>query len=115
MSSGQSIPWWRRIVPDAHPCQASGDDDAVGLAALPAQKNVGAATRPAGSSRSAAMQSIVRGLHAEVRYRRCQLRQGLKLHMDHGTRYTADDLLKQIEFRGIETGFAFVPNHRTAG
>ena len=35
--------------------------------------------------------------------------------MDHGTQYTADDFLKQIEFWGIDKSFAFVAEPQTNG
>ncbi len=35
--------------------------------------------------------------------------------MDHGTQYTADAFLKQIEFWGIDTSFAFVAELQTNG
>src|ERR1019366_523371 len=44
--------WLRRIAPDTHQDQASGDALPVALAASPPQKNVGAATSPMGSSHS---------------------------------------------------------------
>jgi len=40
--------WLRRIAPDTHQDQASGDELPVALAAWPPQKNVGAAARPMG-------------------------------------------------------------------
>jgi hypothetical protein len=40
--------WLRRIAPDTHQDQASSDTLPDALAALPPQKNVGAAARPMG-------------------------------------------------------------------
>ena len=35
--------------------------------------------------------------------------------MDHGTQYTADDILNQIEFWGIDKSFVFVAQPQTNG
>jgi len=40
--------WLRRIAPDTHQDQANDDALLLALAALPPQKNVGAAARPMG-------------------------------------------------------------------
>lgn len=66
-------------------------------------------------NRFAAMQPIAQGLQAEFGATGANAGQGLKLRMDHGTQYTADDFLKQIEFWGIDTSFAFVAEPQTNG
>ncbi len=66
-------------------------------------------------NRFAAMQPISQGLQAEFGTTGALAGKGLKLRMDHGTQYTADDFLKQIEFWGIDTSFAFVAEPQTNG
>jgi transposase InsO family protein len=66
-------------------------------------------------NRFAAMQPIAQGLQAEFDATGANAGKGLKLRMDHGTQYTADDFLKQIAFWGIDTSFAFVAEPQTNG
>jgi transposase InsO family protein len=66
-------------------------------------------------NRFAAMQPIAQGLQDEFGTTGKGAGKGLKLRMDHGTQYTADDFLKQIEFWGIDTSFAFVAEPQTNG
>ncbi len=66
-------------------------------------------------NRFAAMQPISQGLQAEFGTTGALAGKGLKRRMDHGTQYTADDFLKQIEFWGIDTSFAFVAEPQTNG
>ena len=66
-------------------------------------------------NRFAALQPIAQGLHAEFGSTGANAGKGLKLRMDHGTQYTADDFLKQIEFWGIDRSFAFVAEPQTNG
>ncbi|MBM3330209.1 MAG: DDE-type integrase/transposase/recombinase [Calditrichaeota bacterium] len=66
-------------------------------------------------NRFAAMQPIAQGLHAEFGATGKDAGKGLKLRMDHGTQYTADDFLSQIEFWGIDKSFAFVAEPQTNG
>jgi putative transposase len=63
-------------------------------------------------NRFAALQPIAQGLQAEFGTTAKGAGRGLRLRMDHGTQYTADDFLKQIEFRGIDKSFAFVAEPR---
>ena len=49
-------------------------------------------------NRFAALQPIAQGLQAASGTTGAQAGQGLKLRRNHGTQYTADDFLKQIEF-----------------
>lgn len=65
--------------------------------------------------RFAALQPIAQGLQAEFGTTGVNAGKGLKLRMDHGTQYTADDFLKQIEFWGIDKSFAFVAEPQTNG
>lgn len=66
-------------------------------------------------NRFAALQPIAQGLQAEFGATSVNAGKGLKLRMDHGTQYTADDFLKQIEFWGIDKSFAFVAEPQTNG
>ncbi len=66
-------------------------------------------------NRFAAMQPIAQGLQTEFGATGFNAGKGLKLRMDHGTQYTADDFLKQIAFWGIDTSFAFVAEPQTNG
>lgn len=66
-------------------------------------------------NRFAAMQPIAQGLQAEFGATGANAGKGLKLRMDHGTQYTADDFLKPIEFWGIDKSFAFVAAPQTNG
>lgn len=66
-------------------------------------------------SRFAALQPIAQGLESEFGTTGANAGKGLTLRMDHGTQYTADDFLKQIEFWGIERSFAFVAEPQTNG
>jgi len=66
-------------------------------------------------NRFAALQPIAQGLQAEFGATGANAGLGLKLRMDHGTQYTADDFLKQIEFWGIDKSFAFVAEPQTNG
>ena len=66
-------------------------------------------------NRFAAMQPIVQGLPAELGATGAHAGKGLKLRRDHGTQDIANDFLKQIEFRGIDTSFAFVAEPQTNG
>jgi len=66
-------------------------------------------------NRFAALQPIAQGLQAEFGATGKDAGKGLKLRMDHGTQYTADDFLKQIEFWGIDKSFAFVAEPQTNG
>lgn len=66
-------------------------------------------------NRFAALQPIAQGLQAEFGTTGKDAGKGLKLRMDHGTQYTADDFLKQIEFWGIDQSFAFVAEPQTNG
>lgn len=66
-------------------------------------------------NRFAALQPIAQGLAAEFGSTGANAGKGLKLRMDHGTQYTADDFLKQIEFWGIDRSFAFVAEPQTNG
>lgn len=66
-------------------------------------------------NRFAALQPIAQGLQAEFGATGANAGKGLKLRMDHGTQYTADDFLKQIEFWGIDKSFAFVAEPQTNG
>ena len=66
-------------------------------------------------NRFAALQPIAQGLQAEFGTTGVNAGKGLKLRMDHGTQYTADDFLKQIEFWGIDKSFAFVAEPQTNG
>ena len=66
-------------------------------------------------NRFAALQPIAQGLLAEFGATGANAGQGLRLRMDHGTQYTADDFLKQIEFWGIDKSFAFVAEPQTNG
>ena len=61
------------------------------------------------------MQPIVQGLKAEFGSTNADVERGLKLRIDHGTQYTADDFLKQIKFWGIAPRFAFVAEPQTNG
>lgn len=66
-------------------------------------------------NRFAALQPIAQGLEVELGSTGANAGKGLKLRMDHGTQYTADDFLKQIEFWGIDKSFAFVAKPQTNG
>lgn len=66
-------------------------------------------------NRFAALQPIAQGLAAEFGATGKDAGKGLKLRMDHGTQYTAEDFLTQIEFWGIERSFAFVAEPQTNG
>ncbi len=66
-------------------------------------------------NRFAALQPIAQGLQAVFGATGANVGRGLKLRMDHGTQYTADDFLKQIEFWGIDKSFAFVAEPQTNG
>lgn len=66
-------------------------------------------------NRFAALQPIAQGLQAEFGGTGAHVGKALKLRMDHGTQYTADDFLKQIEFWGIDRSFAFVAEPQTNG
>jgi transposase InsO family protein len=66
-------------------------------------------------NRFAALQPIAQGLQIEFGDTGANAGKGLRLRMDHGTQYTADDFLKQIEFWGIEQSFAFVAEPQTNG
>jgi transposase InsO family protein len=64
-------------------------------------------------NRFAALQPIAQGLWTEFGATSAKAGTGLKLRMDHGSQYTADDFLKQIEFWGIDKSFAFVAEPQT--
>jgi transposase InsO family protein len=66
-------------------------------------------------NRFAALQPIAQGLQIEFGDTGANAGKGLRLRMDHGTQYTADDFLKQIEFWGIDQSFAFVAEPQTNG
>lgn len=66
-------------------------------------------------NRFAALQPIAQGLQGEFGTTGVNAGKGLKLRMDHGTQYTAEDFLKQIEFWGIDRSFAFVAEPQTNG
>jgi transposase InsO family protein len=66
-------------------------------------------------NRFAALQPIAQGLQAQLGATGAQAGKGLRLRMDHGTQYTAEDFLKQIEFWGIDKSFAFVAEPQTNG
>ena len=66
-------------------------------------------------NRFAALQPIAQGLGAEFGTTGKGAGNGLTLRMDHGTQYTADDFLKQVEFWGIDKSFAFVAEPQTNG
>jgi transposase InsO family protein len=66
-------------------------------------------------NRFAALQPIAQGLESEFGSTGANAGKGLKLRMDHGTQYTAEDRLKQIEFWGIDQSFAFVAEPQTNG
>lgn len=66
-------------------------------------------------NRFAALQPIAQGLQAEFGSTGAKAGKGLKLRMDHGTQYTADDFLKQVKFWGIDRSFAFVAEPQTNG
>jgi len=66
-------------------------------------------------NRFAALQPIAQGLQDAFGATGANVAKGLKLRMDHGTQYTADDFLKQIEFWGINKSFAFVAEPQTNG
>ncbi len=66
-------------------------------------------------NRFAALQPIAQGLQAEFGATGAHAGKGLALRMDHGTQYTADDFLKQIEFWGIDKSFALVAEPQTNG
>lgn len=66
-------------------------------------------------NRFAALQPIAQGLQIEFGDTGANAGKGLQLRMDHGTQYTADDFLKQIEFWGIDQSFAFVAEPQTNG
>ena len=66
-------------------------------------------------NRFSALQPIAQGLQAEFGATGKDAGKGLQLRMDHGTQYTADDFLKQIEFWGIDKSFAFVAEPQTNG
>ena len=66
-------------------------------------------------NRFAAMQPVAQGLKAEFGSTNAGVGRGLKLRIDHGTQYTADDFLKQIKFWGIAPSFAFVAEPQTNG
>ncbi|QIK38174.1 DDE-type integrase/transposase/recombinase [Caldichromatium japonicum] len=59
--------------------------------------------------------SVSIGLQAEFSTTAAYAGKGLKLRMDHGTQYTADDFLKQIAFWGIDQSLAFVAEPQTNG
>lgn len=65
--------------------------------------------------RFAALPLIAQGLQAEFGATGANAGKVLKLRMDHGTQYTADDFLKQIVFWGIDRSFAFVAEPQTNG
>lgn len=58
---------------------------------------------------------IEQSLQAEFGATGANAGKGLKLRMDHGTQYTAEDFLKQIGFWGIDTSFAFVAEPQANG
>lgn len=66
-------------------------------------------------NRFAALQPIAQGLQSEFGATGANAGKGLKLRMDHGTQYTADDFLKQIEFWGVDRSFAFIAEPQTNG
>ena len=66
-------------------------------------------------NRCAALQPIAQGLPVEFGDTGAKAGKGLRLRMDHGTPYTADDFLKQIECWGIDQSFAFVAEPQTHG
>lgn len=66
-------------------------------------------------NRFAALQPIAQGLQAEFGATGANAGKGLKLRMDHGTQYTADDFLKQIAFWGIDKSFAIKAEPQTNG
>lgn len=66
-------------------------------------------------NRFAALQPIAQGLLAEFGATGADAGRGLRLRMDHGTQYTADDFLNQVRFWGIAPSFAFVAEPQTNG
>lgn len=66
-------------------------------------------------NRFAALQPIAQGLRAEFGATGADAGRGLRLRMDHGTQYTADDFLNQVRFWGIAPSFAFVAEPQTNG
>lgn len=64
-------------------------------------------------NRFAAIEPIAQGPQAEFGMTTAQAGRGLALRMDHGTQYTADHLLNQINFLGIAPSFAFVAEPQT--
>jgi putative transposase len=66
-------------------------------------------------NRFAALQPIAQGLEAEFGGTGKDAGKGLKLRMDHGTQYTADEFLKPIGLWGIDKSFAFVAEPQTNG
>jgi putative transposase len=66
-------------------------------------------------NRFAALQPIAQGLKSEFGTTGADAGHGLKLRMDHGTLYTADDFINQVKFWGIAPSFAFVAEPQTNG
>ena len=66
-------------------------------------------------NRFAALQPLAQGLQAAFGGTDADAGRGLRLRMDHGTQYTADDFLNQVKFWGITPRFAFVAEPQTNG
>lgn len=66
-------------------------------------------------NRFAALQPIAQGLQSEFGATGADAGRGLRLRMDNGTQYTADDFLNQVKFWGIAPSFAFVAEPQTNG
>ncbi len=68
-------------------------------------------------NRFAALQPIAQGLKAEFGATGADAGRGLilRMRMDNGTQYTADDFLNQVKFWGITPSFAFVAEPQTNG
>ena len=66
-------------------------------------------------NRFAALPPIAQGLQIEFGDTGANAGKELRWRMDHGTPYTADDFLKQIECWGIDQSLAFVAEPQTHG
>jgi transposase InsO family protein len=66
-------------------------------------------------NRFAALQPIAQGLQGEFGATGADAGRGLRLRMDHGTQYTAEDFLNQVKFWGITPSFAFLAEPQTNG
>ena len=66
-------------------------------------------------TRYAALEPIATGLNKIYGSVDADVARGLSLRMDHGTQYTSDHFVKQIQFWGITPSFAFVEEPETNG